>query len=268
MKHFSKFLSDFPDVLKTAAIFPVAGKQPVKGLQWRACVKQGAGVYGEDSQWRASTGYAVAPVLVKYPLAILDLDQPEHPACQRVLELVGKTLRVEARGVHLYVRLPYLLANYALKDAEGREVLSLRGVGRYVVGPGSHHPDPSVGLYRVTVAVPPRLLSAAVTKALHAILAGNGKGSQMQGRRVNPRLVTEILRRLEAWQGAPLRYRANGTADLFRNPMRDDDEHRSAFVSTVTGMIFDMGTGKRWTTAEVANFLGIRFKDLGGLFEE
>lgn len=295
-----------------AALFPVNGKQPVQGCNWSQYVANGKGVYGTLAQWYDyATGYAVAPIDVPYPLAVLDLDDPSHAASRAIIALIGDTLTVEARGMHKYVRLPCRASEFgapmAIHDGK-REVLSVRSVGRYVVGAGSQHPSGIV--YRITQSYQIAFLTRAQLEALRDILwtwnggkpqtpnepvsqpiagtASAAKGALQpmqhstarnaletararygaQGRRANPRVVAEILKRLEQWQGKPLRYRSNGTADLARNPMRHDDEHRSAYVSLYTGMVFDMGTGQRWTTAQTANFLGIRFSELGGLFDD
>ena len=237
------------------------------------------------------TGIGIAPVLCDQPYAFVDIDQIRHAIVtelKRVLPVDRTRIvtRPDPAGVHahLYFRLPAPLAKaiYSVKDSSG-EVLSLRtvsvtGEAAYVVGERSLH---RTGVrYHLERDYPPALLTPSQMWALLEII-GRYKPpaaampvpiaprppSLRTGNRTNPRVIAAIERALETWEGRPLRYSSAMTASLYRNPMRPDDEHRSAYFSRITGMIHDAGTRQYWRTIEVCNAFGIRVADFGGLVE-
>jgi hypothetical protein len=288
-KHYAQRLLD--RIYGGFEAFPVTGKKPTNNYKWGQNSLRDEGIHPCTPElWAAATGYAVAPVESPCPLVILDVDDHNSETVRAALAIIdGETFTV-GRGDHrhYYIRLTSPLPKAAiqvtalnLKTMKEKEVCSLRGPGAYVVGPGSIHP--SGDEYRVVSrwGVPVRELSPAQTAALLALFGATesvpaapapAKMSKQEerkhrraakiGRATNPALLAEIMRRLEAWAGHSLKF-SNFTASLYKNPMRSDDEHRSAYVSKFTGWIHDRGTGQAWNVAQVCDFLGIRITDYG-----
>lgn len=284
--------------LPNAAIFAVGGpSHKAARVDFGSLAKNGfRGLWDLESDFMyegSVTGIGIAPVLCEQPYAIVDLDQTRHPAVTEVkaalqLNRTRIVTRSDPAGVHahVYFQLPAPLAKavYSVKDSSG-EVLSLRtvsatGEASYVVGERSLH---RTGVrYHLERDLPPALLTPSQVTALLEIIgryqhrAAPAPQSvkptppartESFGNRTNPRVITAIERALESWEGRSLCYSSAMTASLYRNPLRGDDEHRSAYFSRLTGMIHDRATGQYWRTIEVCNYFGIRVADFGGLVE-
>jgi len=128
--------------------FPLVGKKPPKGHEWRTNQKRGfPGVQAaSDKVWVQATGYAITPVQGS-DLCIIDCDSlaflrrlfADFPQLTHTsMTLSGDpVLAVEGR-CHLFVRLTVptpLQGTRSLKRADGSELVSLRASGAYVVGP-------------------------------------------------------------------------------------------------------------------------------------
>jgi hypothetical protein len=284
----------------SAYAFPLVGKQPV--CQWRPAPR-GPIVIGSAEFWRA-TGYAIAPLNRR--AVVLDIDDPDHPfsrTAMRVLPRRPSAFVVKSsKGYHHYLIaaydapaavMPKQVMN--LETGKVREIASLRSEGAYIVGPGSLHPSGVV--YKLVTPGPayPLVLTESETAALFALFSPDGgpskvgeispakppilhngaalpkptkNGPKNGPRRLNQRLLEEVFRRVEMWQGRPLVWRPSArgyTASLWRNFTRED-KHRSSFISRETGMVHDRA-GQRLTLPQVCTLLGIRMNDYGGLYE-
>jgi hypothetical protein len=131
-----------------ADCFPVIGKEPALGYKWRETALEEPGVYTATlKHWRAATGYAIAPRSGSN-LVICEVDQMGFKEPLReAIPAIDQSLRTLRAGrPHYYLKLQCALpkAYLSLKDADGREIASLRGAGSYVIGPYSVHPDGDV----------------------------------------------------------------------------------------------------------------------------
>lgn len=270
-----------------AEAFPVTGKHPAKAgfvpHEWGEKALGKPGVHDTPAWLNPHvTGYALTPPVGSL-LAFLDMDQPDIPPNLAFLPLNTFTVRRgDHRHFYLYLARPMDHASYKygqidLRTEKHIEIASLRGVGAYVVGPGSRHE--SGDMYEIANNTDPVHLTDAQTDRLFAffnVRPGRSAAPESLPRpkksqadqvesRTNPRLIEEIIRRLEAREGRTLNFSPAGTASLFKNPIRPDDEHRSSYFSRVTGWIHDRA-GQSVPTAEVCNMLAIRMTDYGGLY--
>jgi hypothetical protein len=281
-----------------AYAFPVQGKQPL--LNWRSAPPTPC-VLGAAHLWARATGYAFAPLDRR--ATVLDIDDPDHPFARQVMRTLpqrgGGFVVKTSKGFHHYLVAAYdqpagIMPKQVMNIETGkvREIASLRSQGAYVVGPGSRHPSGAV--YRMATpgdAIAPLVLTVPETAALFALFTPDGGLSTMGEngpskpptlqngastpkptkdgpKRLNQRLLEEVFRRLEMWQGRPLHWQPSTrgyTASLWRNLTRED-KHRSSFISRETGMIHDRAGG-RLTLPQVCNLLSIRMNDYGGLYE-
>lgn len=121
--------------------FPVIDKKPPTGVEWSRWTGAPGVFDKDDSHWVAATGYALA-VPTNSLVAVVDMDDPTV-----LIELLAAaphlkdTFQVK-RGdhIHFYIKLARPLGKSFLSlKVGGRELVSLRAHGAYVVGPRSDH---------------------------------------------------------------------------------------------------------------------------------
>lgn len=270
-----------------AQAFPLDGKHPAPGHFWTRMLTQSQAGVQPSGYWPRATGFGLAPYRGSH-LAFVDIDQPHHPVARSIFSFIPPedTFTV-GRGdhLHLYLILARMLPQSTLKriDAQGREVVSLRGYGAYLVGPGSRHPTGEI--YRVVSSARLLTLDQAQTDSLIDLFIAAPEVRPPSApmppvlpaadvlpnqKRVNPKVTMAVIQGLESWEGRKLVFRSGRTyqtASLYRNPMRTDDRHRSAYFILETCTVMDAATHEMWGTVRLCNWLGIRFQVYGGLYE-
>ena len=121
--------------------FPVIDKKPPTGVEWSRWTGTQGVFDKDDSHWAAATGYALA-VPANSLVAVVDVDDPTV-----LLELLTAAPHLKdtfqvRRGdhIHFYIKLAKPLGKSFLSlKVGGREMVSLRAHGAYVVGPRSDH---------------------------------------------------------------------------------------------------------------------------------
>lgn len=151
-------------------LFPLHGKVPPAGLQWRE-VK--ADDYTAEELSSGNYGIALPPHVVVIDIDPRNFEQGDQPHI-RLARAVGSALssfsvRTGAGGTHIYLRKPAdYLTRGAHKDYPG---IDFKSHGGYVVGPGSIHPDTGT-VYTVGEGAPGTL--AAAPQALLDLLKRTG----------------------------------------------------------------------------------------------
>lgn len=152
-----------------------------------------------SSYWSLATGFGVAPIPGSC-IAILDIDNIEHPLCRYIqweYDLDRGLCVGHGDHRHYYLELPQPFeglisitrdrvlahAGYEIPDGSDyscdgdEEILSLRGIGAYVVGPGSDHKDGTeykvLGPMRRPVKFTPRM-SYELMRLLRLYTSKNG----------------------------------------------------------------------------------------------
>lgn len=277
--------------------FPLSGKQP--RCNWRSAPNL-PGVIGTPEQWHGATGYGIA--MMNRTSIVLDIDDPDHSFVRQVIRALPSRMKMvvaSGKGYHHYMIAAFdqpagIMPKQVMNTETGavREIASLRSEGAYIVGPGSRHPSGAV--YRPVTPgdyIRPLQLTEGETAALYELFTPGGGNAPLgenspnkppnlrngaftpkttkNGPKVlNQRLLSEVFRRVEMWQGRPLVWQRSArgeTASLWRNFTRED-KHRSSFISRETGIVHDRA-GRRLTLPELCNLLGIRMNDYGGLYE-
>lgn len=270
-----------------AQAFPLIGKRPACGHRWTRTLGSGHPGVQPSAYWASATGFGLAPYRGSL-LAFVDIDQPHHALARSICSLIPpeNTFTV-GRGdhLHLYLILARMLPQSTLKrnDAQGHEVASLRGYGAYLTGPGSRHPSGEI--YRVLSSARVLTLNQVQTDTLIDLFiaapdvrrpiasmppALPPAGALPNQKRVNPKVTMAVIQALESWEGRKLVFRPGRTyqtASLYRNPMRADDRHRSAYFILETCTVIDAATHQMWGTMRLCDWLGIRVQAYGGLYE-
>jgi hypothetical protein len=119
------------------AVIPVCGKQPATPNGYKGASRAPSRITATFNAAPNATGYGIATG-TRSGLMVLDIDTPEALTEAKRRGLPETRTVKTGRGVHLYYRLPEGLELRSRDLAPG---LELKAEGRYVVGPGSAHPD-------------------------------------------------------------------------------------------------------------------------------